>query len=162
MTFDRHGNPIPPTRDQRLRDLVHDLMPLLAAVLLLVAGGMVLRELNMTPSPSVLPATPAAIERPPVELMSIAASLATMAAPSPTPTPRPSPTATYAAVATMQAIHCGPGAAVGSPCEWPLFTPTPQPPQPVCVTPVEGQSCLWRGPVTPTPGVPAWPANTVR
>jgi hypothetical protein len=159
VTFDSAGTPIPDPPRARW-------IPLITGLILLMAAGMVgwtlIQESRTTPSLRALPATPSAAARPPVELMSIASSLATLAAPTPSPTPRPLPTPTYVLSTKTPILHCGASAGYGAECVWPEFTPTPIPPLADCVTPVPGVACSWKGPVTPTP-IPArqWPAGLV-
>ena len=159
MIFDPQGTPIPEPPRARWIPLITGLILLAAAALV---GWTLIQESRTPPLPSALPATPSAAERPPVELMSIASSLATLAAPTPSPTPKPKPTPTYVLSTVTPPLHCGASAGYGQECVWPAFTPTPIPPLADCVTPVPGVACSWKGPVTPTP-IPAraWPGSLV-
>lgn len=155
--FDRHGHPIPPSREERAR-----WMPLLTGLILLAGTllvGLALLTESRTPVPARAsrPTTPSAIADP--ALSSIAAALQTMAAPTPTRTPSPTPEPTSARLPTAVVIHCGMGSGWDDVCVWPPPTPTPEPSTPVCLTPAPGLECRWRGWVTPTPAIPQWPAN---
>jgi hypothetical protein len=158
VTFDSAGAPIPDPPRARW-------IPLITGLILLTAAGMVgwtLIQESRTPSLlSAVPGTPAVSARPPVELMSIASSLATLAAPTPSPTPRPLPTPTYVMSTKTPILHCGASAGYGQECVWPQPTPTPLV-VPQCITPVPDAACVWKGPVTPTPiPVRPWPGSLV-
>ena len=159
MIFDPQGTPIPEPPRARWIPLITGLILLAGGFL---CGWVLIQESATTPLPPVSSASPAATDRPPVELMSIASSLATLAAPTPSPTPRPLPTPTYTLSTKTPILHCGASAGYGQECVWPEYTPTPIPPLADCVTPVPGVACAWKGPVTPTP-IPArqWPGSLV-
>jgi hypothetical protein len=160
VIFSPDGTPLPDSHRRQWIPLITGLILLAGAFL---CGWVLIQEsTDTTPSPSAGNGTPAAPARPPVELMSIASSLSTLAAPTPSPTPRPLPTPTYVMSTKTPILHCGASAGYGQECVWPEFTPTPIPPLSDCVTPVPGAACAWKGPVTPTP-IPArqWPGSLV-
>lgn len=156
MRFDPDANPTPDPPRQAW-------IPLITGLILLTAAGMVgwalIQESRTPPSLSALPATPPAAERPPVELMSIASSLATLAAsphpsemvmvthtpeppPSPLPTNTPDPSIpTRVPTPNRDAGTCPVDPSVlptGSFCKWAQPTKTPLP---TCLTPIPGDKC---------------------
>lgn len=164
--FDRHGRPIPPSREERMRSWL-TLLVVPAGIVLATMGGLLLlwewRATLTTPaswesSPPAAASSPSPGDK---SLRAIAAAMQTMAAPTPTNTPTPTPEPTPYRTPKPEQPLCGMTARFGEACQWPPPTPLPPTPLPMCVTPSPGDECLWRGRVTPTPVAVPWPANVV-
>ena len=166
MTVDTHGNPIPPSREERARSWVAMLM-LPLAVFMAGAGWGLIQASITQPPPSVGPPSPSADP----SLAVIAASLSRMAASTPQPFPReivmlppPSPTPRLTATPDPNRPTKVPGVGpcpdrpetlpTGTVCRWVVPMPTPTPMLPCSAPPIPGEACVVTRSVydqTPTP-----------
>lgn len=148
MRFDAHGQPHPDPREP-VRWMI-----LLGAtvVLLTLAAGLYRWAVSPMASASTSPprsavASSASGSDPTAQAAQIAAyqALATAFAPTPVPTNTPTPVPRPTTRPTVAPMLCGVTARSGEVCEWPAFTPTPDPGPPWCGTPEPGTECRWRG-----------------